>query len=331
MQSKILLQIVTLPVFAGLIACGGTGRAYGQNAPEDAHGVALFSRVDPNPTAHYLVNSDLVLVPVTVTTKNGQAVNGLGADDFRVFEDRIAQDVTHFTAEDAPTTIGLVFDRSGSMESKMSRAKAAVETVLRNEHPGDEFFLIRFATTAELTIGLTNQADQVRQAVEKTETFGSTAILDAMKMAWMQMRGAHNVRKAIILISDGEDNASIITPAEFKKLAGANDATLYTLFIGDPPDRANPRSWNPISGPGLLNDIAQQTGGRMFAVSKLKQLPDIVAKINSWIRTQYVLGYQSHSQTAGFRRIEVQLTKPAGARRLQASWRCGYQAPAPGR
>ncbi len=281
--------------------------------------------------SRFLVHSDLVLVPVTVTEGHGKFVTGLAKAHFSILEDHVPQVITHFTAEDAPATIGLVFDASDSMGPKLSAARDAVYAVLKNANPEDEFFLIRFSSHPELAVGLTKQPDQIRQVVQNLQVSGSTALLDAMNMAWCEMKGAHHRRKAIILISDGEDNSSRMTLSEFKQLATQNDSTIYSLFIGESPDYSPFRSGQKLTGAALLNDIARQTGGRMFVVSELKQLPKIAARIGSWVRSQYVLGYvpRDESRDGGYHRIQVRISKPAGFPRLHSSWRLGYQAPKP--
>jgi VWFA-related protein len=275
------------------------------------------------------VHSDLVLVPVTVTTHNGRVVPGLAKEDFTLLEDNVPQVITHFTSEDAPATIGLVFDCSDSMGGpKIAKAQEAAYALLSNASPEDEFFLIRFSDRPDLVAGSTKQTAQVRRAVKALRVGGFTAVLDAVKMAWLEMSKAEHRRKAIVLFSDGEDNHSRTTAAEFKQLAQESDTTIYTLFISEwtaaPFVQSN-------RGAALLDEIARQTGGHMFPVSDVKQLPKIAAKIGSWIRSQYVLGYvpPNEDRNARYHRIQVKITKPAGFPKLHSSWRLGYYSPAP--
>jgi Ca-activated chloride channel homolog len=279
--------------------------------------------------ARFLVHSDLVLVPVTVTTHNGRVVPGLAKEDFTLFQDNVPQVITHFTSEDAPATIGLVFDCSDSMAgAKLARAQEAAFALLSNAGPEDEFFLIRFSDRPQLLIESTRQTGEVKRSVETLRVGGFTAVIDAVKMALLEMNKAKYRRKAIVLFSDGEDNHSRTTTTEFKQLATESDTTIYTLFISD--------SWSAaalaqgrVTGAPLLNDIARQTGGHMFAVSEVRQLPKIAAKISSWIRSQYVLGYVPPDEERGgrYHRIQVKITKPAGLPKLHSSWRLGYYAP----
>jgi Ca-activated chloride channel homolog len=283
------------------------------------------------PAARFLVHSDLVLVPVTVTTHDGRIVPGLAKEDFTIYDDNVPQLITHFTSEDAPATIGLVFDCSDSMAGpKLARAQKAATALLANAHPQDEFFVVRFSDRPELLVQATNQTDRIRSAVDSLEAHGFTAVLDAVKAASMEMSKQANRRKGIILFSDGEDNHSHTTAGELQQLLMENNTTIYTLFITSSWYASPMMHGDRSSGEGLLDSIARQSGGRMFIISEIKQLPQIAAKIGSWIRSQYVLGYvPSGPQNGSYHRIQVKITKPGGFPKLHASWRLGYYAPAP--
>jgi Ca-activated chloride channel homolog len=168
----------------------------------------------------------------------------------------------------------------------------------------------------------------VRRGVEALRVGGFTAVLDGVKMAFLEMGKAKYRRKAIVLFSDGEDNHSHTTAAEFRQLATESDTTIYTLFISDPWSVS--LAQGRVTGAPLLSDIARQTGGHMFAVSEVKQLPKIAAKIGSWIRSQYVLGYvpPDEERSGRYHRIQVKIARPAGLPKLHSSWRLGYYAPA---
>jgi Ca-activated chloride channel homolog len=314
-------------------AVGGLFLMQGAAAPGQDDGTSLAhdsSFESEARAARFLVHSDLVLVPVTVTTHNGRVVPGLAKEDFTLLQDNVPQVITHFTSEDAPATIGLVVDCSDSMVGpRLARAQEAAFALLSNAGPEDEFFLIRFSDRPELQIGPTAQTGEVRRAVETLRVGGFTAVVDAVKMALLEMSKAKHRRKAIVLFSDGEDNHSRTTTAEFKQLATESDTTIYTLFISDPWSAAS-LAQGRVTGAPLLNDIARQTGGHMFAVSEVRQLPKIAAKIGSWIRSQYVLGYvpPDEERSGRYHRILVKIAKPAGLPKLHSSWRLGYYAPA---
>ena len=280
--------------------------------------------------ARFFVHSDLVLVPVTVTTRGGRVVPGLAKEDFTLLQDNVPQVITHFTSEDAPATVGLVFDCSDSMAGpRLARAQEAAFALLSNAGPEDEFFLIRFSDRPQLLLDSTRQTGEVRRAVETLRVGGFTAVVDAVKMALLEMSQAKYRRKAVVLFSDGEDNHSRTTAAEFKQLATESDTTIYTLFISEAWSTGTLVQSGTISGAALLSDIARQSGGHMFTVSDVRQLPKIAAKIGSWIRSQYVLGYvpPDEERNGRYHRIQVKIAKPAGLPKLHSSWRLGYYAP----
>jgi len=295
--------------------------------PQDKTGSA--SREAYPRIATILVHSDLVQIPVTVTDGNGRVVPGLEKEHFTLYEDKVQQVITHFAAEDAPTSIGIVFDTSDSMKFRMNKAHEAVDALLRNANPADEFFLVQFSSHASLVAGMTTNSEEIAQKAAAMRVGGSTALLDAVALGMEEMKNARHLRKAIVIISDGDDNSSRSSVSEIKKIVREGDVLIYAIGITDDIDYSMYLQRDKLTGPALLNEIATQTGGRLFEVRKLKQLPDITAKISGWLRNQYVLGYASdNSQRNGeYRRVEVKVTKPKGFPRLHAFWRLGYYAP----
>jgi VWFA-related protein len=276
-----------------------------------------------------LVHTDLVQIPVTVTDSRGRVVSGLEKEHFTLFEDKVQQVITHFASEDAPVSIGLVFDTSDSMRPRMSKAHEAVDALLRNAHPADEFFLVQFNNHATVVAGITKDREEIGRRAATMRIGGSTALLDAVALAMDEMKSAHYLRKVIVIISDGEDNSSRCSVNDLKKAVREGDVLIYSISISDDIDYSRPLPRDKLLGPALLNEIAIQTGGRLFEVRKLKQLPDIAAKIGGWLRNQYVLGYapENPQRNGEYRRVQVKLTKPKGYPRLQAFWRLGYYAP----
>jgi Ca-activated chloride channel homolog len=295
--------------------------------PQDKTGVA--SREAYPKIATILVHSDLVQIPVTVTDRNGRVVPGLEKEHFTLFEDKVQQVITHFAAEDAPTSIGIVFDTSDSMKFRMNKAHEAVDALLKNANPADEFFLVQFSSHAAVVAGMTSNSEEIAQKAAAMRVGGSTALLDAVALAMEEMRSARHLRKAIVIISDGDDNSSRCSVSEIKKIVREGDVLIYAIGITDDVDYSMYLQRDKLTGPALLNEIATQTGGRLFEVRKLKQLPDITAKISGWLRNQYVLGYapENPERNGEYRRVEVKVSKPKGFPRLHAFWRLGYYAP----
>jgi VWFA-related protein len=275
----------------------------------------------------FRVNSDLVVIPVTVTDGKGRVVKGLQKEHFKLYEDKVEHAIAQFAAEDTPVSIGLVFDASDSMGPKLQKAREAVAALLKNSNPEDEFFLVQFNQQPRLVVNMTRQTEEIQNRVGSVRTGGSTALLDAVILALKQMRNARYTRKAIIIVSDGEDNASSYSVKQLKDNVREADVLIYAIGIYNSGDAY--QTSETLTGAPLLNEIAKQTGGRLFEVNKLKQLPDIASKISTWLRSQYVLAYAPNNleKNGGYHRIQVKISKPAGFPRLHAFWRLGYYSP----
>ncbi len=284
---------------------------------------------EPAPKASIRVDSTLVLIPVTVTDPMNRFVTGLDKENFKVFEDKQEQRVTQFSSEDAPLSIGVLFDISGSMGRKLEKARQAVAQFFKTANPEDEFFLIQFGDGADMIQGFTKNLEEIQNRLTFTQSKGRTALLDALYMGLTEMRKAKNPRKAILVISDGGDNNSRYTESEIKNLVKESDVQIYAIGIYE-PIAARGRTPEEAAGQGLLTDIAEQTGGRQYPVDNLNELPDIAAKIGMELRNQYMLGYSPVNQDRDgkYRKVQVKLVQPRGLPTLRAFFKMGYYAPA---
>lgn len=274
------------------------------------------------------VNSTLVLVNVTVTDPLSRFVTGLERENFRVFEDKKEQEISAFSSEDAPISIGLVFDTSGSMGSKLQKSREAASDFFQTANPDDEFFLVRFNDRPELAVSFTKDTDKIQSALTFTQSKGRTALLDGVYLAMNQMKKARHPRKALLIISDGGDNSSRYTESEIKNAVREADVQIYAIGIFEPA-AGRGRTPEEAMGPGLLNELAEQTGGRAYAVENPAELPDIAAKIGVELRNEYILGYTPKNQERDgrYRRVLVKLVQPRGLPPLKAIFRLGYYAP----
>jgi len=272
---------------------------------------------------------DLALVNVTVTDPFNRLVTGLDPDSFRVFEDNVEQEIVSFSAEDVPISIGVIFDFSGSMANKVDKAREAALEFFKTANPQDEFFLVSFNERAELTSTFTNSVEDLQSRMMMTAPKGRTALLDAIYLGLSQMRGAHNAKRALLILSDGGDNHSRYNENDIKRLVKEADTQLYAIGIFDPLGYRN-RTPEELNGPSLLSEITELTGGRVFAVEHLNDLPDIASKIGMELRNQYVLGYRpsNHVHDARWRKIKVKLRPPKGLPPLTVYSKTGYYAPA---
>jgi VWFA-related protein len=278
--------------------------------------------------ANIRIDSNLVLIPVTVTDPLNRFVTGLDKDNFRIFEDKKEQSVTHFASEDAPLSMGLVFDTSGSMGSKLQKSRQAAVQFFKTANPDDEFFLVQFNDRPEMTVPFTPRSEEIQSRLAFTQSKGRTALLDAVYLAIHEMKKGRNPRKALLIISDGGDNSSRYTESEIKNLVREADVQIYAIGIFE-PIASRGRTAEELAGPSLLTEVAEQTGGRHFPVENLNELPDVAAKIGIELRNQYLIGYTpSNQQRDGkYRHIQVKLVQPRGLPPLKAFWRLGYYAP----
>jgi VWFA-related protein len=280
------------------------------------------------PAANLRIDSNLVLVPVSVCDSNNRPVTGLEREHFKVFEDKVEQTVTHFAMEDEPVAVGLVFDTSGSMGNKLRRSRMAASAFFRTANPEDEFFLVEFNDQPKLVVPMSRDYEEIQNKLAFAPSKGRTALLDAIFLAMHEMKKSAKGRKALLIISDGGDNSSRYTATEVRDLVREGDVLIYALGIYEPYGSRD-RSPEEMAGPGLLSDIAEQTGGRHLPVEDLNEMPDIAAKIGIELRNRYVLGYSpaNRSRDGRYHHVQVKLTPPHGLPTLKAFWRLGYYAP----
>ena len=282
----------------------------------------------PAPKSNIRIDTTVVQIPVTVTDPLNRFVTGLEKKDFRLFEDKIEQEVQYFASEDAPISVGLIFDTSGSMGSKLEKSRQAVAQFFRTTNPEDEFFLVEFNDRPELVSPFTTSLEEIQNKLTFTQSKGRTALLDAVYLGLHTMKKGRNARKALLIISDGGDNSSRYTESEIKNLVREADVQIYAIGIFE-TGAGRGRTAEELAGPGLLQEISEQTGGRAFAVDNLNELPDIAAKIGIELRNQYLLGFTPKNGTRDgkYRKVTVKLVQPRGLPPLKAFWRLGYYAP----
>jgi len=282
----------------------------------------LSQKTHPKPIS---VDVDLVLVPVTVTDDWNRIVTGLEKDNFAIVEGSQAQEVRHFSSEDAPVSLGVIFDMSGSMSDKIEKARGAVIEFFKTANPQDEFFMIAFSDRPQLTADFTKSVEDVQAKLVYIQAQGRTALLDAIYMGVSKMKDAHNSKKALLIISDGGDNHSRYTENEIKSMVKEADVQVYAIGLFT----SGVTQAEEIAGPGLLSDIAEVTGGRMFTINNPNELADVATKIGIELRNQYVLGYRPKNKTKDgrWRKIKVKLIPPKGLPHLNVYSKTGYYAP----
>ena len=258
------------------------------------------------------VDVDLVMVNVTVSDSDNRFVQDLKDGNFQLFEDKVEQKIRYFSSEAAPVSIGIIFDISRSMEKKVSFARDAAVKFLETGTPDDEYFLVEFSSRAKVAEGFTTDISRLRDRLSFTPAQGSTALYDAVYLGLAQLKSGQNPKKALLLITDGEDNHSRYSRGDIREFVREADAQIFVIDLG----RA------------LVSDLADMTGGHSYRVS-VNDLEDTCEKIAQELKSQYVIGYESTNtnKDGKFRKVRVRVIPPSGMSKLNVRTRDGYYAP----
>ncbi len=284
--------------------------------------------VDPSLKTHtkpIRKDVDLVLVPVTVTDPMNRLVTGLEKDNFLLTDSGQPQEIKHFSSEDAPISLGVIFDISGSMSNKIDKSRDAVVEFFKTANPEDEFFLVTFSEKPEVLADFTTSIEDIQSKLVYASPKGRTALLDAIYLGMNRMHKAKHQKKALLIISDGGDNHSRYTEAEIKSMVKEADVQIYAIGLYD----RDFKTAEEREGPQLLSEISDVTGGRTFTIGNTNELADVATKIGIELRNQYVLGYRpsNPSKDGKWRKIKVKLNPPKGLPPLHVYAKTGYYAP----
>jgi len=301
-----------------------------KKTPEDAKPVLegaqkVAGHATSSRNARIRVDVNLVLVPATVTDPRNRLVTGLEKENFQVFDDNVGQVIKSFSTDDAPVSIGVVFDLSGSMSSKFMRSQKALTEFLRTSNPKDEFFVVGFNDRPAVIVDYTSEVDDVEARMVMLKPEKRTALIDAVYLAVDKLKEAKYERKALLVISDGGDNRSRYTEGELRRAVRESDVQIYSIGIFD---MYAPTPEEQI-GPLLLADMCDATGGRMFRVTNVEDLGDIATRISAELRNEYVIGYTPSGLKANgnWRKLKIRLVPPPGLPPLTVHNRQGYYAP----
>ena len=267
------------------------------------------------------VDVETVFVKVAVLYNQDKAVVGLEKEHFKVYEDNVEQEIVHFHEQDAPISVGIIFDVSNSMkeDNNIRKAKNAIVRFLESGNPEDEYFLVTFNNKTNLAQTFTDQSSALQNEAAFQKAGGSTALYDAIYMGMDQIKRGSREKKALIVISDGEDNSSRYSAAEVKEFAKEIDAQIYAIGQIGPLG----------TGRGELLRIVNMTGGRVFFPENFNELDYFISQIHDELRSQYVLGYMptNKGHDGKWRRIRVKLDLPEGLPKVIVRHREGYYAP----
>ncbi len=327
-KSKILaigILLITFPVMVSLSA----GRAQ-QDQNSGSENTSKAQPGNENTPAGkdqtLKVDVDLVLVNATVTDPRNRYVTGLEAEHFQLWEDKLEQQISYFSAEDVPMSLGIIFDVSGSMKEKLSVARDAAVTFLKSGNPDDEYFLVEFASRPEIAEDFTTDITKLQNHLIFAPAKGMTAMYDSVYLGLEKLKEGSNPKKALLLITDGEDNRSRYTFSNVKEFVKEQDIQIYAIGIVN--------DWNSQlaagrTGQALIEELSDLTGGRAFFPESVYELQDICTKIAVELKNQYVIGYSSTNtaKDGKWRKLRVKINAPKGLPPLNVRAKSGYYAP----
>lgn len=307
------------------VSLGGCISAFGQHAP----GSVNFKPPNNEPQIIVRERTEIVSLTFTVTDRAGRAVTGLTAQDIEIYEDKVKQRIDHYGAEDAPISVGIVFDVSGSMRDKLEHARDALKAFVESSHQEDDFFMVGFNRRANLLAEFCD-GDGLQRRLSVVGAQGETALYDAVYLGTEKVQQGRHRKRALLVISDGQDNASRYTLDQLRQRLKESDIQLYCVGVGRPGlnDKAEQRQ--VMRGQMILDEISRLTGGRAFFVNSASDLAEATTRVALELRHRYSLGYTptNHRRDGKWRKIRVRVNRAAWMPELIVRARDGYFAAA---
>jgi len=273
-----------------------------------------------------IITTDLITLTVTVTDTYGRYVSGLSKSAFTVLDEKKPQEITYFSDDDSPVSVGVIFDLSGSMSGeKIKRARDALAKFIQTSHNADEYFLIAFNSRSQLLLDKTRDGNAVLDKLTFVQTRSQTALYDACYLGVEKVQRGSHPKRALLLISDGQDNNSRYTFSELRRLLKESDVTLYGVGILSGSDAGSSMG---MEGQGILDELASVSGGKAFFPRSSAEMDDIFEQIALELRHQYSIGYKppNFNNDGRWRKIKVKVTPPRGLPRLFVRSKEGYYA-----
>lgn len=320
-------------LLASCIFLCASGSALAQNplqsAPPPPPPGAAAQNAQTDSSHHIRTTVDLVVLHVTVVDDRGQFVPNLKPNNFRVFEDKIEQRTSVFSRDDIPVTLGLVIDNSGSMREKRAQVNAAAVTFVKTSNPQDEVFVVNFNDEFYLDLDedFTSDPKELNDALQRIDTRGSTALYDAIIGSLDHLKKGHKDKRVLLVITDGDDDASRKSLEYTMKAAEQSDATIYAIGVFSDDDRKHDKKMVNHSKK-VLTELAEATGGLAYFPENLDQVEVVCTQVARDIRNQYMLAYYptNTAKDGTFRAVQVQLMPPKGLSKASVRTRAGYYA-----
>lgn len=271
------------------------------------------------------IGTELVSLTVTVTDPYNRLVTGLDKQHFELFEDKVKQEITHFNDDDVPVSMGIIFDVSGSMKGKLDRARDSLRAFIQTSHQEDDFFLVGFNQRANLVAEFTD-GDTLANKLTLVDPRGQTALYDAAYLGIEKVKQGRHQKRAILLISDGQDNSSRYTYGELRKLLREAGVQIYCIGIVEMGGGSG--GTLDMQGQGILEEIAQTTGGKAFFPRAAAELEDATTRIALELRHQYSIGYAPTNvkRDGQWHKIKINVKAPRGLPSLRVQHKEGYYA-----
>jgi Ca-activated chloride channel family protein len=268
------------------------------------------------------LSRDVITLSVTVTDAYGRFVTGLAKDHFEIYDDKVKQTIEFFSSEDLPITLGIIYDVSGSMKSRVARSLHALRRFIDTSHNQDEFFLVGFNQRAQLVRDFTSSGDAIMSSLTFVEAKGQTALYDAAYLGVEKAKEGRHSKRALLIISDGQDNRSRYTFGELRNLVKEADVQIYAIGI---VDLYTDRELGPF-GQAILEEMSRMTGGRAFFPASEEELLDVCTQIALELRHQYSIGYYptANVRDGRWHKLKVKVNPPPGLPRLAVRSKEGY-------
>ena len=272
-----------------------------------------------------IINTDLISFNVTITDKYGRLVTGLPKSSFTLLDNKQPQEITFFSDEDAPVSLGIVFDLTGSMSGgKVMRAREALDHFFETSREGDEYFLITLQNgRANLALDRTRDSQAVLNKLTLLQSRGTTAFYDACYLGVDKVAHGSHPKRALLVISDGQDNNSRYKFNELRRLVKESDVIIYAIGIEEERDGEL-----ASEGHSILDDIAAISGGKAFFPQTAAEMDDIFEGIALELRHQYAIGYRplGFSANGKWHHVKIKVSPPRGLPHLFVRSRDGYYA-----
>ncbi|MGE0128900.1 MAG: VWA domain-containing protein [Blastocatellales bacterium] len=303
---------------------GGCASAFGQHSPPNGSKTKPIINQQPIVVRE---RTELVNLTVTVTDRDGRAVAGLAPRDIEVYEDKVKQTIEHYSADDAPISVGVILDVSGSMRNKLDQARSALKAFVEARHAEDDFFLVGFNQRANLLAEFCD-GEGLQRRLNFIGAQGETALYDAVYLGVEKVQQGRHHKRALLIISDGQDNASRYTLDQLRQQLKESAVQLYCVGVNRATTSDKAEHRQAMRGQMILDDISRLTGGRAFFVNSASELEEAATRVALDLRRQYSLGYAPTNQRydGHWRKIRVRVNRPAWAPKLTVRARDGYYA-----